>query len=107
MYETISYAVVCDGLCGVIKGEKLLIEIKRAVQTEVTKQVPDSKKISVHSEMVDILSKVTLGMMKEAQKEDIHISKTICYVRSGKKPILAQICKIKSRPVHRYLCQFD
>ena len=57
--------------------------------------------------MVDVLSKVTQGMMKEAQEEDVDISKTIHYVISGKKPTLAQIRKIKSRPVQRYLHQFD
>ena len=31
----------------------------------------------------------------------------ICYVKSGKKPTLAQICKIISIPVHRYRHQFD
>ena len=67
------------------------------------KQVPDSGKISVHMEIVDILSKVTPGMMKEAQEEDINISKTVLYVKSGKKLTLAQIHTIKSRPVHRYL----
>ena len=36
-YETISYTVVYDDLCEVIKGEKLLLDVKRAVQTEVTK----------------------------------------------------------------------
>ena len=35
-YETISYAVVCDDLSEVIKGEKLPLEIKRAVQVEIT-----------------------------------------------------------------------
>ena len=40
----------------------------------------------MHSEMVDILSRVTPSMMKEAQEEDVDISKTICYVKSGKKP---------------------
>ena len=106
-YETISYAVVCDDLCEVIKGEKLPLEIKRAVHTEIMKQVPDSEQISAHSEMVDILSNVTPGMMKEAQQEDADISKTICYVKFGKKPMFAQIWKIKSIPVWRYLWQFD
>ena len=100
---------VCDDLCEIIKGEKLPLDIKRAAQAEITKQeqLPDSEKISVHSKMVNILSKVTPGMMKEVHEEDIDISKTICYVKSGKKPALAQIWKIKSRPVCRYLCQFD
>ena len=64
--------------------------------------MPESQKNSVHSEIVDILSKV-----KDAQEEDIIISKTICYVKSGKKASLAQIQKIKSRPLCRYTCQLD
>ena len=90
-YETISYAVVFDDLSEVIRGEKLPLEIKRAVQTEITKQAPENEKINVHSKMMDILCKVTPSMMKEAQEEDVDISKTICYVKSGRKPTLAQI----------------
>ena len=30
-YETISYTVVWDDLCEIIKGEKLLLDIKKAV----------------------------------------------------------------------------
>ena len=73
-YETISYAVMCDDLSEVIKGEKLPLDLKRAVQTEISQQVPDSGKINVYSEMVDVLSRVTPSMMKEAQEEDIDIS---------------------------------
>ena len=54
----------------------------------------DSEKISAHCKMVDILRKVTWGMMKEAQEEDVDISKTISFVKSGKKPMLAQIQEI-------------
>ena len=57
--------------------------------------------------MVDILSKVTPWMMKEAQEENIDISKIICYIKSDKKPTLAQIQNVKSRPVCRYFYQFD
>ena len=105
-YETISYTVVCNDLCKVIKGEKLPLHIKRVVQVEMTNWLPDSEKISAHSKMVDILSKVTPGMMKEDQEEDINISNTIHYVKSGQKSTLAQIHKMKSRPVCRYLHQF-
>ena len=76
-YETISYAVVCNDLSEVIKGEKLPLEIKRAVQVEITQQALDSEKISAHSKMMDVLSRVTPSMMKEAQEEDADISKTI------------------------------
>ena len=106
-YKTISYVMMCDDLSEVIKGEKLPLDLKRAVQAEISQQVPDSRKINVHSGMVDVLSRVTPSMMKEAQEEDVDISKTICYVKSGKKLMLAQIRKVKSRPVQRYLHQFD
>ena len=35
-YETILYTVVCDDLYKVMKGEKLPLEVKREVQTEIT-----------------------------------------------------------------------
>ena len=50
-YETISYAVICDNLSEVIKEEKLPLEVKRAVQAEITQQAPDSEKINMHSNM--------------------------------------------------------
>ena len=102
-YKTISYAVICDDLSEVIMGEKLPLELKRAVQVEITQQVPDSEKINAHTKMVDVLSRVTPSMMKEAQEEDVDISKTIHYVKSGRKLTIAQIRKMKSRPVQRYL----
>ena len=67
-YETISYTLMCDDLSEVIKGKKFPLDLKRAFQTEISQQVPDSGKINVHSEMVDVLSRVTLSMMKEAQE---------------------------------------
>ena len=107
MYETISYTVVCNDLCEVIKGEKFFLDVKRAVQADIMKQASDSKKVSAHSKMVDIPSRVTPSMMMSAQEEDIDMSKMIHYVKSGNKPSLAQIHKIKSRSVYRYLWQFD
>ena len=106
-YETISYTVICDDLSEVIKGEKLPLEIKRAVQAEITQQAPDSEKISAHSKIVDVLNRVTPSMMKEAQEEDVDISKAICYVKFSRKPTLAQIRAIKSRPMQRYFWQFN
>ena len=106
-YKTVSYAVMCDNLGEVIKGEKLSLDLKRADQREISQKAPDSGKINVHSEMVDVLSRVTQSMMKEAQEEDVDISKTMHYVKSCKKLMLAQIRKVKSRPVQRYLHQFD
>ena len=101
-YESILYAVVCDDLCEIIMDEKLPLDIIRALEMEMTKQeqLLDSEKIGVHSEMEDILSKITPGMMKEAYVEDVDISKTISEVKSGKKTTLALIQKIKSRAVN-------
>ena len=93
------HTVICDDLSVVIKGEKLPLEVKKAVQAEITQQAPDCEKINVYNEMVDILSRVTPCMTKEAQKEDFDTSKTIYYVKSGRKLTLAKIKKIKSRPV--------
>ena len=62
--KTISYAVMWNDFSEVIKGEKLPLELKRTVQAEIIWQVPDSGNIKVHSKMVDVLSKVTPGMMK-------------------------------------------
>ena len=98
-YETISYTVICNDLSEIIKGEKLPLEPKKAVQTEISKQALDSEKINVHSRMVDVLCRVTLSMMREAQEEDVDISRTMHYVKSGKKPTMRKIRKIKSRPV--------
>ena len=53
----------------------------------------------MHSEMVDVLNRFTPSMMKEAQEEDVDISKTIHYVKYGRKLMLVQIRKIKLRPV--------
>ena len=61
---------------------------------KITQQASDNEKINVHSEMVDVLSRVTPSMIKEAQGEDVGINKTIHYVKSGRKPTLAQIRKI-------------
>ena len=57
-YKTISYDVMCDDLSEGIKGEKLPLDLKRAVQAEISQQALDSRKINVHSGIVDILSRV-------------------------------------------------
>ena len=53
--------------------------------------------------MVDVLSKLSPEMMRQAQEEDLEIGKVRHYVMLAKKPSLAQIRKLKSKIVHRYL----
>ena len=48
-YETISYAVVCGGLCEIIKGEKLPLDIKSMLQTGITKQASRKVILLEHS----------------------------------------------------------
>ena len=84
-YETISYTVICNDLSKVIKGEKLPLEPKRTVHEGINQQAPDCEKIDAHSKIVDVLSRVTPSMMKEAHEEDVDISKAIHYVKSGRK----------------------
>ena len=57
--------------------------------------------------MVDVLSKVPSERMRQAQEEDLEISKVMHYVKLGRKPSLAQIRKLKSKIVCRYLWRFD
>ena len=57
--------------------------------------------------MMDVLSKVSPEMMRQAQEEDLEIGMVWCYVMLARKPSLAQIRKLKSKIVHRYLQQFD
>ena len=46
-YTTISYAVMCDDLSEVIKGEKLPLDLKRAVQTEISKHQIVERSMSI------------------------------------------------------------
>ena len=57
--------------------------------------------------MMDVLSKVSPEMKRQAQEEDLEIGKARCYVMLARKPSLAQIRKLKSKIVCRYLQQFD
>ena len=57
--------------------------------------------------MVDVLNKVSPEMMRQAQEDDLEISKVRCYVMLARKPSLAQIRRLKSKIVHGYLQIFD
>ena len=99
-YQTISYAVICDGLSEVIKGEKLPLEVKRAIQVETIQQVIDSEKINVHKEMVDVLSRVTPSMMKKL------IKKMLILVRQYTMLILAEnLHLVKLEILNQDLCK--
>ena len=103
-YKTISYKVVSDDLNEVIDGIKIPIELKNEIQRSMhEKPEGDSDNIPGTRGMIDVLSKVSPEMMRQAQEEDLEISKVRCYVMLARKPSLAQIRKLKSKIVCRYL----
>ena len=107
-YETISYKIVSDDLSDVINGIKIPMELKNEIQRSIHEEPErDNDNIQGIGIMVDVLSKVSPEIMKQAQEEDLEISKVMCYVKLGKRPFLAQIRKLKSKIVHRYVWQFD
>ena len=103
-YETISYEVISDDLTEVIDGIKIPIELKNEIQKSIHEEPKrGSDNIQGTSAMVDVLSKVSPEMMRQAQAEDLEISKVRCYVMLARKPSLAQIRKLKSKIACRYL----
>ena len=93
-YEAISHTVICDDLTSVVKGIELSFNIKQAIQKgsiQSQQNKPGTDKIQAHCEMVDVLGKLSPKMMKQAQGDDVDISKVMHYAKSGKKTIPAQI----------------
>ena len=100
-YETILYAIVNDDLTNVINWVKLPIHVKTAIQEESIPDVSKQSKIVKNSEIIDILSKAVPDMMKQALEDYVNVSKS--HVKLRKMPTLAQIRRIKSKTVCRYL----
>ena len=103
-YETISYEVISDDLTEVIDGIKKPIELKIEIPKSIHEE-PKGESVNIQgtSTKVDVLSKVSPEMIRQAWKEDLEISKVRCYVMLARKPSLAQIRKLKSKIVHMYL----
>ena len=96
-YKTILYEIVSNNLMDVVKGIKIPIDVKNEIQRSIhEKPGGDNNNIQGINAMVDVLSKVSPEMMRQAQEEDLEISKVMCYVKLARKPSLAQIRKLKS-----------
>ena len=63
-YETISYTMVCEELEEIIDKEKLPIECKVAIQKEENK--PAQQELELHSNVIEVLSKVSPSKMKKS-----------------------------------------
>ena len=103
-YETLSYEVISDDLTELIHGIKMPIELKTEIQKSIHEE-PKRERDNIQgtSTMVNVLSKMSPEMMRQAQEEDLEISKIRHYVMLARKPFLALIRKLKSKIVHRYL----
>ena len=103
-YETIPYEVISDDLTELIDGIKIPIELKKEIQRSIHEEPKrESDNIQGTSAVVDVLSKVSPEMMRQAQEEDLEIGKVRCYVMLARKPSLVQIRKLKLKIVCRYL----
>ena len=87
-YKTISYATVCEELENILNGEILPIQCKVAIQ-ERTK--PVEQDMELHTNVTEVLSKVSPSEMKEAHQSDPTISQVVQYIKAGKKLKLSQI----------------
>ena len=103
-YETISYEVISNDLTEVIDGIKIPIDLKNEIQKSIHEE-PKGESVNIQGTSAKV--DVSPEMMRQAQEEDLEISKVRCYVMLTRKPSLAQIRKLKSKIVCRYLQQFD
>ena len=79
-YETISYEVISDDLSEIIDGIKIAIEVNEIQRNIHEKPEGESDDIQGTSTMVDVLSKMSPEMMRQAQEEALRISKVRCCV---------------------------
>ena len=89
--------MISDDLTELIDGIKIPIELKKEIQRSIHDNIQGT------SAMVDVLNKVSPEMMRQDQEEDLEIGKIRCYVMLARKPSLAQIRRLKSKIVCRYL----
>ena len=75
-YETISYEVISDDLTGVIDEFKIPIELKNEIQKSIHEEPKgENDNIQGTSTMVDVLSKVSPEMMRQAQEKTLKLAK--------------------------------
>ena len=68
---------------------------------------PALQELELHSNVIEVLSKVSTSEMIEDEQGDPTIGLVVQWVKAGNIPKLSQIRKEKSKNVRKYLCQFD
>ena len=82
-YETVSCAIECKELEEILDGEKITKEYKEAIQDKEDK--PASQELELHSSVIEVLSKVSISEMREAQQADPTNGQVVWWVKAGNK----------------------
>ena len=114
-WKTITYEMICQILDYHLDSNKLPCHLKHEVQTNITdveraNQSLGFKSINVvdvQLRQVNIFNSFMPTEMAEFQKKDNQLSIVYEHVTSNSKPKLSEIHHIRSKPVCRFLLQFD
>ena len=82
---------LCKEIEDIIHRKELPIECKVATQGKCSK--PAEQDLELHSNVIEVLTKVTPSEMKSAPP----ISPVVQYVKAANKPTLSQIQKVKQK----------
>ena len=114
-WETVSYGMVCQILNHHLDSTKMPYNIKLEVQNNIAEVnvanqslgFSNSNIIDVQLRKVKLFDTISPKQMAEYQKRDTKLAHVYECVASNSKPKLTVIYRVKSRPVHRLLLQYD
>ena len=107
--------MVCQILDYHLNSNKLPYHVKHEIQTNIvdvdkanhSEGFKSTNVIDVQIREVKIFNSIMPKQMAEFQKKDSQLSLVYEKVLSNLKPRLSEIHRIKSKPIHRLLLQFD
>ena len=114
-WETISYGMVCQIIDHHLESTKLPYHLRHEVQTNVTDvDVANHSLGFSHSDLINIqLREVKLfhtilpKQLADYQKRDPQLVHVYECIANQTKPKLSAIYRVRSKPVHRLLLQYD
>ena len=113
--ETIPYKMVCQILNHHLSSTKLPYNVKLEVQNNIVDVDMANKSIGLNStniidvqlHEVKLFDTISPSQMAEYQKRDTQLSYVYECVANNSKPKLSEIHRVRSKPIHRLLLQFD
>ena len=114
-WETVSYGMVCQIFDHHLNSSKLPYNLRHEVQTNVTEVSMANKSfglsnadlINVQVHEVKLFDTILPKQLADYQKRDPQLAHIYECVASQTKPKLSAIYRIRSKPVHRLLLQYD